>query len=121
MSKIEEVVLELGRHSQEHEKQIGELLEMIQSLQRNLTKAFKEQGFDFQKLAAVESSRRRDTIQNDTVVYLDVEEASPEMRDEIAKEILALEQDPRAMLNKASAKGSSSDGSPKQTGGKFDE
>lgn len=89
---------------------------MIESLQRNLTNAFKEQGFDFQKLAAVESSRRRDKIQNDVVVYLEVEEAPAEMRDEIAKEILELQNNPRAALNKASLKGSTSDGTPKFTG-----
>jgi len=61
---------------------------MIESLQRSLTNAFKQQGFDFQKLAAVESSRRRETIQNIVDVPMEVEEASPEMRDEIAKRIL---------------------------------
>lgn len=116
MSKVEEVVLALGDEVQKHTKALNTLLEMVESLQKNLTTAFKEQGFDFQKLAAVESSRRHDKIQNDTVVYLDVEEAPAEMRDEIAKEILALQEDPRAALNKASSKGSSSDGTPKQVG-----
>lgn len=88
MSKIEEVVLELGKHSQEHEKQIATLLEMIESLQRNLTYAFKNQGFDFAKLAALESSRRKTAIQNTVDVLMEAEEASPEMRDEIARRIL---------------------------------
>lgn len=88
MAKVEDVVLVLGERVQQHEEQIGTLLEMIESLQRNLSKAFKEQGFDFVKLAAVESSRRQETIQNQTDVLMEAEEASPEMRDEIARRIL---------------------------------
>lgn len=88
MAKVEEVVLALGTRVQQHEEQIGTLLEMIESLQRNLTTAFKQAGFDFAKLAALESSRRQTTIQNQTEVLMEAEEASPEMRDEIARRIL---------------------------------
>lgn len=88
MATVEEVVLALGERVQKHEEHLNTLLEMIESLQRNLTNVFREQGYDFQKLAALESSRRHDTIQNSTDVMMDVEEADPATRDEIARRIL---------------------------------
>jgi hypothetical protein len=62
---------------------------MIQSLQRNLTNAFKETGYDFAKIARIESSRRTQAIQNDVDVEMHPEEFDPEKQDEIAKKILA--------------------------------
>jgi hypothetical protein len=85
----DKVVLGLAEQVREHETQIGELLEMFQSLQRNLTNAFKEAGYDFQKIARIESSRRRDAIQNNTEVTLDPEEFNPDFQDEVARRILA--------------------------------
>jgi hypothetical protein len=88
MATVEEVVLALGEKIQEHTEALNTLLEMIESLQRNLTVAFKEQGFNFAKLAALESSRRRDAIQNSVDVPMTVEEADPVLRNEIAERIL---------------------------------
>jgi CRISPR/Cas system endoribonuclease Cas6 (RAMP superfamily) len=88
MSKIEDVVLAMGEQVKKQGDAINTLLEMVESLQRNLTTAFKETGFDFAKLAAVESSRRQKTIQESTDVIMEVEEADPEVRNEIAERIL---------------------------------
>lgn len=88
MAKIDEVVLALGEAVKKQGEAINTLLDMIESMQRNLTKAFKETGFDFAKLAAVESSRRRDTIQNATDVLMEAEEMNPAVRNEIAERIL---------------------------------
>ena len=82
------VILALGERVQKHEEALNTLLEMIESLQRNLTAAFREQGFDFAKLAALESSRRRDAIQNSVDVPMTVEEADLDTRAEIAARIL---------------------------------
>ena len=90
MSQItDQIVVRLADQVKEHEKQIGELLEAIESMQRNLTNAFKETGYDFQKIARIESSRRRDAVQNNTEVILDPEEFNPDFQDEIARRILA--------------------------------
>ena len=89
MSQSDEILVRLAKEVQEHEKQIGELLEAIESMQRNLTNAFKESGYDFHKIARIESSRRRETIQNNTDVILDPEEFNPDFQDEIARKILA--------------------------------
>jgi hypothetical protein len=105
MAEITEVVLELAKQVQEHEKQIGELLDAIQSLQKWLTVAFKEQGFDFAKISRMESSRRQEAIQQDVNLILNPEELDPAFQDEIAKKILKLEKDPRALVNEASNKG----------------
>jgi hypothetical protein len=84
----DQVVVKLGAEVQELHKQVGELLEMIQSLQRNLGNAFREQGYNFEKIARIESSRRRETIQNNTEAVLDPEEFSPDFQDEVARKIL---------------------------------
>jgi hypothetical protein len=85
----DQIVLKLADEVKEHEKQIGELLEALESMQRNLTNAFKETGYDFAKIARIESSRRRDAIQNSTEVAVDPEEyADPDFQDEIARRIL---------------------------------
>jgi hypothetical protein len=88
MSITDQVVVRLAEQVKEHEKQIGELLEAIESMQRNLTNAFKEAGYDFSKIARIESSRRRETIQNNTEVVLDPEEFNPDFQDEVARKIL---------------------------------
>ena len=71
MSQQDEIIIRLAAQLEEHEKQIGTLLEMIQSLQRNLTNAFKEAGYDFQKIAQIESSRRRVAIQDSVDIVMD--------------------------------------------------
>ena len=121
MAKIDEVVLALGEVVKKQGEAINTLLEMIESMQRNLNNAFREQGYDFAKLAALESSRRRDAIQNSVDVLMEAEEMDPAVRNEIAErilnnvninntgtnqdgEILPI-QDPRAKLTEASNKG----------------
>jgi hypothetical protein len=88
MAKIDEVVLALGEVVKKQGEAINTLLEMIESMQRNLTNAFREQGYDFQKLSALESSRRRDAIQNSVDVLMEAEEMDPAVRNEIAERIL---------------------------------
>lgn len=88
MATVEEVVLALGETVQKHTEALNTLLEMIESMQRNLTNAFREQGYDFQKLAALESSRRQQAIQNSVDVPMTVEEADLDTRAEIATRIL---------------------------------
>ncbi len=106
MAELTEVVLELAKQVQEHEKQISELLDAIQSMQKWLTIAFKEQGFDFQKISRMESSRRQDAIQDNVeVVIHENDEIDPAVQDEIAKRVLKLEADPRSLINEASNKG----------------
>jgi hypothetical protein len=83
------VVLKLAERLEQAEGHIGELLEAIQSMQRNLTNAFKEAGYDFAKIARVESSRRTEAVQNDTNVEAQPEDLDPAIQDEIAKRILA--------------------------------
>jgi hypothetical protein len=87
-STTDQVVLKLAEQVKEHEKQISGLLEAIESMQRNLTNAFKETGYDFHKIARIESSRRREAIQNNTEVVLDPEEFNPDFQDEVARRIL---------------------------------
>ena len=109
MSQQDEILIRLAAQSEEHEKQIGELLEMIQSLQRNLTNAFKEAGYDFAKIARIESSRRTDAIRENVDVTLDADEFDPEVQNEIATKILkgepVEEQPTREIVNRASNKG----------------
>ncbi len=111
-----QIIIQLVKITEEHERQIGELLEMLQSLQRNLTNAFKEAGYDFAKIARMESSRRANTIAEDTNVEMLPEELDPAIQDRLAKEILAGESlppltnaeiagDPRAEMIKAANKG----------------
>lgn len=89
MSEItDQIVVRLAEQVRELEKQIGELLEAQESMQRNLTNAFKETGYDFAKIARIESSRRREAIQTDLGVVLDSEEFNPDFQDEIARRIL---------------------------------
>jgi hypothetical protein len=105
MSQNDELLLKLGQTVialQESVKQQGETLT---SLIKWLTNAFKEQGYDFAKIAMIESSRRREEIQNQTDVPMEPEEMDPVVQDELARKVLKLQQDPRALVNEASNKG----------------
>ena len=93
MDNITEVVIRLAKQVEEHEIQIRELLDAQVSMQKWLTVAFREAGFDFQKISRTESSRRQQTVLENTNIELQTEETDPNVQDELAKEILkSLEQ-----------------------------
>jgi hypothetical protein len=108
MSQVEQVVERLGQIVITLQTQVERHEETIKSLSKWLTHAFREMGYDFEKIAVIESSRRRDEVQADVNAILNPEEMDPAVQDEIAKKILTdmtLEQGPRALVTEASNKG----------------
>ncbi len=91
MSQNDELLLKVGQTVIELEKRIEKQEETLKSLSKWLTHAFREMGYDFAKIAQIESSRRRTEIENNLDVPMSPEEVSPEVQNEIALRILKTE------------------------------
>ena len=89
MSNSDEILVRLVGQVQEQERQIGEMLETVQNLREGLVYAFKEMGYDYGRISNIKFSRRKETIQDETIVVLDPEEYDPDFQDEVARQILA--------------------------------
>jgi hypothetical protein len=88
MPQNDELLVKVAEAQLALDKRVEQLEETLQSLGKWLTHAFKEMGYDFAKLALIESSRRRDEIRNQTHVPLTGDEVDPAVQHELALRIL---------------------------------
>jgi hypothetical protein len=84
----DELLLKIGQIAMELDKRLERQEETLKSLSKWLTHAFREMGYDFQKIAMIESSRRKDEIRNQTDVVLTSDEIDPEVQNELSLRIL---------------------------------
>ena len=82
------LLIKVGEAELALEKRVEQLEETLASLSKWLTHAFKEMGYDFAKLASIESSRRQEEIRNQTHVPLTGDEVDPVVQHELALRIL---------------------------------
>jgi len=88
MQQTDEIVARLGQIVLTLQTQVERHEETIKSLSKWLTHAFREMGYDFEKIAQIESSRRRDEVQAQTDILMEPEEMDPAVQDEIARKVL---------------------------------
>jgi uncharacterized protein (UPF0335 family) len=88
MPQNDELLVKVAEAQLALDKRVEQLEETLKSLSKWLTHAFREMGYDFQKIAMIESSRRKDEIRNQTDVVLTSDEIDPEVQNELALRIL---------------------------------